>query len=486
MKRLTLVTHILLLTLFEIKSVAQTNQQRIALVIGAQNYKSVPPLRHSLNDARDLSTILKTKGFNVITVLDPPTKKEIKDGITQYFRLMQSLDDGVGFIFYAGHGMQNDGDNYLIPINANLQNPGDLDDQCVKLNYIMSTLRSATKSLNIVVLDACRTGFNSFSRDATISGLTKVEAPRGSIVIFAAEPGKTASDGTGRNGMLTATLLKHINDNNINANEVFRRVKNDVFKQSNETQLPMLEDASTGGDFYFTQGANNSTTQSPANIAPAISEFDYGYGTADAPRVKIGTQEWLSKNLNVDHFANGDPIPEAKTEEDWKRAGENKQPAWCYYNNDLASGRVYGKLYNWYAVSDPRGLAPKGWHVPSDNEWDVLIKRLAGRTVDINKPHPSGNAIRYSTDRVSKALKSVDGWNNYGNGTNTSGITGRPGGGRNPTGSFDEIGHCAYWWSSSDSGEVDAWCRFLFSYSDVAWKSEYNMACGYSVRCVKD
>jgi len=92
--------------------------------------------------------------------------------------------------------------------------------------------------------------------------------------------------------------------------------------------------------------------------------LDYGYGTSDAPTVNIGTQTWMAKNLNVSIFANGDPIPEVKTNEEWKKAAEEKKPAWCYYENDPANGAIYGKLYNWYAVSDPRGLAPKGWHIP--------------------------------------------------------------------------------------------------------------------------
>ena len=88
--------------------------------------------------------------------------------------------------------------------------------------------------------------------------------------------------------------------------------------------------------------------------------------------VKIGDQTWMSTNLNVSKFRNGDPIPEIKTEEEWINAGKNKQPAWCYYNNDPSNGSKYGKLYNWWAVKDPRGLAPEGWHIPSSGEFSYL------------------------------------------------------------------------------------------------------------------
>jgi len=92
------------------------------------------------------------------------------------------------------------------------------------------------------------------------------------------------------------------------------------------------------------------------------------------PSVKIGNQKWMTENLNVEYFRNGDPVPEVKSDSDWKRVGEDKKPAWCYYDNDSANGGIYGRLYNWYAVIDPRGLAPEGWHVSSDEEWSNLIE----------------------------------------------------------------------------------------------------------------
>ena len=97
--------------------------------------------------------------------------------------------------------------------------------------------------------------------------------------------------------------------------------------------------------------------------------------------VTIGKQVWMSENLNVDKFRNGEAIPEAKTEEEWKNAGLKKQPAWCYYNNNPDNGERYGKLYNWYAVNDPRGLAPAGFKVPTDEEWSRLIDFLGGESL---------------------------------------------------------------------------------------------------------
>ena len=104
-------------------------------------------------------------------------------------------------------------------------------------------------------------------------------------------------------------------------------------------------------------------------------------GTYSQSEVKIGKQIWMSKNLDVDRFRNGDPIPHAQTVEEWVNAGVNEQPAWCYYNNDPKNGKKYGKLYIYYAVGDSRGLAPQGYHVPSDSEWDILTVFLGSSDI---------------------------------------------------------------------------------------------------------
>ena len=108
--------------------------------------------------------------------------------------------------------------------------------------------------------------------------------------------------------------------------------------------------------------------------------------------IKYGVQVWIASNLNVTHFRNGDVIPEAKTEEEWIKAGKSGSPAWCYYDNDPENGKKYGKLYNWYAIGDKRGLVPEGWHVSANADWRTLIKNLLG--VDV-----AGVKLK-STDRM--------------------------------------------------------------------------------------
>jgi len=147
--------------------------------------------------------------------------------------------------------------------------------------------------------------------------------------------------------------------------------------------------------------------------------------------IEIGNQQWSNTNLATDHFANGSPIPQASTANEWKTAGEKKQPAWCYYGFDANNGYKYGKLYNFYAVADPRGLCPTGWHVPTAEEW-----------------YPLSNEI----ERPSFNLKSKSGWSDGNNGKDTFGFSALPAGQCTSvnTVQFILIGVAGYWWSSSD------------------------------------
>ena len=177
----------------------------------------------------------------------------------------------------------------------------------------------------------------------------------------------------------------------------------------------------------------------------------------------------MTKNLDVSIFRNGDPIPEAKTNEDWIQAIENNQPAWCYYDNNSVNGEKHGKLYNIYAVNDSRGLAPKGWHIPSDSEWTTLIDHLGGATSAGSK------------------MKNKTGWNNSGNGTNESGFSGLPGGKRDNDGKFSTMGKSGCWWSSTEDYTIDFRLhdRLLFYANNLVlgFDGKEN---GLSVRCIRD
>lgn len=184
--------------------------------------------------------------------------------------------------------------------------------------------------------------------------------------------------------------------------------------------------------------------------------------------VTIGNQEWMAENLNVDKFRNGDRILHAQTDEEWQQAGRSGQPAWCYYDNDSKNGRKYGKLYNWYAVNDPRGLATEGWRIPSNGDWDRLVDYLGG--------------IR----AAGAQMKSEIGWAQDGNGTNKSGFTALPGGRRSVNGAFIGIGNYGSWWSAPAVYTNSAWYRSVLYHVNSVDTHFRNKEAGLSVRCVRD
>jgi uncharacterized protein (TIGR02145 family) len=187
--------------------------------------------------------------------------------------------------------------------------------------------------------------------------------------------------------------------------------------------------------------------------------------------IRIGSQIWMAENLNVVTFRNGDTIPQALTNEEWEKAEKAKQPAWCYYDNEESNGFKYGKLYNWYAVNDPRGLAPGGWRIPRSKEWKELTDYLGGWKVAVAK------------------LKNKEGWLHDGNGNNESGFSALPGGRRScyKQDSYEFIakGNWGYWWTSSKFTKKTAKARSMYSNGTFQWL-DWNKGEGMSVRCVRD
>jgi uncharacterized protein (TIGR02145 family) len=192
--------------------------------------------------------------------------------------------------------------------------------------------------------------------------------------------------------------------------------------------------------------------------------------------VRIGNQEWMTRNLDVDRFSNGDLIPHIELREEWEEACSNSQPAWCYYDNDPENGKKYGKLYNWFAVNDPRELAPIGWHVPSDDEWTSLDEFLGE---DI-----AGHKMK--SFEVWEEFVDEDGKIQNGNGNNSSGFNGLPSGYRYTWGSFNFIRNHAFFWSAAEGEVVNGWVRSLSINKSHAGRFSVSESVGASVRCIKD
>lgn len=226
------------------------NLKKVALVIGVKSYTAVPPLTNTLNDAKDIAASLRAKGFEVIELLDPRTKSEMRNAAIKFSKALEDFPDGIGMLYYSGHGMQIDGANYLIPAAATLDVKADVQEQCMDMDYFLRIMESNGNHLNIVVLDACRNNpFRSFSRAAD-KGLSMVSAPKGSYIVYSTKPGSVASDGVGRNGLFTSKLLKYLNEPNLSIEQVFKRVAADVSTDSNDSQRPWIASDYTG-EFYF-------------------------------------------------------------------------------------------------------------------------------------------------------------------------------------------------------------------------------------------
>lgn len=189
--------------------------------------------------------------------------------------------------------------------------------------------------------------------------------------------------------------------------------------------------------------------------------------------VKIGNQIWMSENLNVDRFRNGDPIPEAKTDEEWITAALAGKPAWCYYDNNPENGNKYGKLYNWHAVNDKRGLAPEGWHIPTKAGWQI-------------QPPGEFEILEAAAHDSSNALKAIGQGTGKGAGTNTTGFSALLAGWRSSDLSFDNLGVEAYFWSSTEYDAIDANGLALDAGNNTQYDDPNYKEYGFSVRCIKD
>jgi uncharacterized protein (TIGR02145 family) len=177
-----------------------------------------------------------------------------------------------------------------------------------------------------------------------------------------------------------------------------------------------------------------------------------------------------SQIYEFDHYRNGDPIPQVNDSTEWVNLTTG---AWCYYNEDANNGKAYGKLYNWYAVNDSRGLAPIGWHIPSDEEWTSLSDYLGGDHVSGGKLKDTSTKYWYFPNSVTK------------NGTDFAAL---PGGFRNYDGFYKFMKSKGVWWSSSERDTSFAWYRFMESNNNALYRYDLGSLkiCGFSVRCVKD
>jgi len=451
MKRILFIICLLL------SATVYSQEKRLALIIGNSAYEHGGPLKNPVNDADSMKQALTQVGFEVLGHFNL-RQAEMKMAI-DYFG-MKLRDYDVGLFYYAGHGIQSKGNNYLIPVDANLLSENDVDYNCIDAGRILGKMEDAANRTNIVILDACRN--NPFERSWTRSvqrkGLASMDAPLGSILAYATAPGNTASDGEGNNGLYTSALVKTIPKSGLSIEEVFKQVRVMVVDQSNGTQTPW-ESTSLTGDFYFRGSADYHTpTTALKEVAmvesiaepdkrdvPAKGVFVDNRDKQEYKWVKIGDQIWMAENLNYSIKGAADPKPPKGSKWDKKLMG-------LIYSMELANENC-----------------PDGWHLPSVEEWTELIDEIG-----------SYNA--------GGKLKSVDStyWHEINEGAdNSSGFSALPIGGASAW-LIIVAGTEAVFWSSTEFSLKKGYTYGFYSHSSDVHTRTTRKNMYISVRCIKD
>ena len=275
--------------------------------------------------------------------------------------------------------------------------------------------------------------------------------------------------------------LESINQSNVNENEIKTKNNSSNFTPGNQENAPVSTEK-----LIPKKNRKRFLLAGIILIVIAITGIVLTRDPYDS--VTIGNQVWMSKNLEVDEFRNGDPIPQAKSAAQWVKAGENHQPAWCYYKNNPKNGKKYGKLYNWFAVSDPRGLAPEGWHIPEGQECKKLLYNLGAVRV-----YNGDNLKYYLSEDGDQLLKK-------GFAAIFCGYRGGDGGFiSSKTGNY----RINTWWSSMSVSDIDATSLgvFFMKYdTEFDWDTKFQLQkgtrcllmvndyknSGFSVRCIKN
>ena len=312
--------------------------QRVALVIGNSDYE-VSPLDNPVNDARAIAKALRKLDFKVIEKHNVG-RKEFRRAVRSFGESLS--EESVGLFYYAGHGMQIEGENYLIPIGSDIASEDEVADEGVSANLILRKMETAANDMNIVVLNACRN--NPFARSfrSGNSGLSRMDGPTGSIIAFSTAPGDVASDGSGDNGLYTEHLLKYLGKSGMSIEPVFKNVRIKVRQQSSGEQIPW-ESSSLVRDFYFKKDRGLKSTRRQQNEA----ELLFWKTVQGNPSIEM-------YRLYQEKFPQGDFIPIARLQIS-KLGGADKgrealvKGEYYYDNNDL------DEAFHWYEKSANMG-----------------------------------------------------------------------------------------------------------------------------------
>jgi hypothetical protein len=264
-----LVAAVVIMCVMASASFAQPAETRIALVIGNSAYQSAGTLDNPQRDAKLMAERLKTAGFTVTLLVDAD-QQAMKRAMVDFGRELRS-SEAVGLFYYAGHGLQVNGLNYLVPVNANIKDETEVGIETVSLADFLATMERSKSRINIVVLDACRNNPFSSNFRTDSAGLARVDAPAGTYVAYATSPGSVASDGAGRNSPYTKALAETVLKPGMPIEQVFKEVRRAVQEETGGQQTPW-EASSISADFSFVRGAGQTTAQQPSR-APSQADL---------------------------------------------------------------------------------------------------------------------------------------------------------------------------------------------------------------------
>jgi formylglycine-generating enzyme required for sulfatase activity len=359
------------------------SQQKYALVIGNGNYTGITKLNNPVNDANDIAAALQSLGFTVEKLVDA-SREQMEGAVLKLKKRLEASNNAYGFFFYAGHGVQSGGLNYLIPVGADIPTENSLRDRAFSVQWALDELNEAGNSLNVIVLDACRDNPYSWKRSGS-RGLTVVGSqPSESIIVYATGAGSTAADGTGKNGLFTGNLLNNLKKPGLEVTEVFRLTMGDVLRASNNQQRPAVYNQFSGTAYL---GGKPAPGTQPVPIASNFVYVEGGTFTMGSP---IGEED--REDNEVEHQVTVKSFYISKYEVTQKEYQEIMGTNPSYYKgNNLPVENV-----SWHDAieycnkrSIKEGLKPaysgggdnvkcdwnaNGYRLPTEAEWEFAAK----------------------------------------------------------------------------------------------------------------
>jgi uncharacterized protein (TIGR02145 family) len=445
-----------------------------ALVIGNGNYIS-STLANPENDATAIADNLKDLGF-VVFKYENLNQIQMKKAIDEFGLNLKGFD--IGLFFYAGHGIQASGYNYLIPVDAQLTTERQVEYDCVQADRILALMEESGTKVNIIILDACRNNpfERSWTRTSSGRGLAFMNAPVGTLIAYSTAPGTTAQDGSGNNSPYTAALIENMKVPGLTVTQIFQNVARLVSQITGKQQIPWISSSLTG-DFYL----NATEISAPETLNPNLvqnviedkvelpdeNSFLDPIENIRYKTIRIGNQVWMAENLRTTKLNDGTPIPLVTDNKIWS---DLATPGYCLYYNQIEQGNTFGALYNWFVIHTGK-LCPIGWHVPTDSEWTTFSTYLGGANKSGGKLKETGT-VHWASPNAGA--------------TNEVGFFALPGGYIGSNGTFDEVGHYGYWWSSTEYSTKRAFSRTLYYLYDPVYRSKESKKDGFSVRCIRD